>query len=119
MKYKIIKQNKHEIELEEITDTIQEIPSKKLRWGEVSSKVMNWNDAKLWCEKQGGRLPTLVELLQAFEDGTGGFKDDVYWSATTYKYDTAFAWRVNFNFGFVNGNNRSTYLFYARCVREL
>jgi hypothetical protein len=91
----------------------------KLIWGKSSTEKMNWQDAKEWCEQEGGRLPTRSELVQAYDDEEKGFKDDDYWSATTYRYNTASAWSVYFNSGFVGTYNKTTSLYYARCVREL
>ena len=61
--------------------TKQIIPEKTIYWGETAEKDMNWEDAKEWCEAQGGRLPTLVELLEAYEN-VDDFIASYYWSAT-------------------------------------
>jgi len=92
--------------------TIQEIPAKTLKWGKSSDKEMNWSEAKDWCEKQGGRLPTLIELLQAYED-VDGFKKDYYWSAT--EYSATLAWGVNFSTGGPDLDGESN-AYYVRCV---
>jgi len=42
-----------------------------------------------WCEEQGGRLPTLVELSQAREE-VDGFIASSYWSATEANANTAY-----------------------------
>lgn len=86
-----------------IKETKHEIPVKTLIWGESSKEKMTWEEAKKWCEEQGGRMPTRLELLQAYEDKVEGFKEDLYWSAT--ESNSTFAYYVNFNYG-------GTYLFY-------
>ena len=78
-----------------------------------TSKAMNWHDARKWCKKQGGRLPTLGELLIAYEDKTDGFKPSSYWSATEYGATTA--WSVNFSTG-VPGNYNKDFAGAVRCV---
>lgn len=46
-----------------------------------SNKKLGWNEAKEFCMKKGGRLPTVFELKNA---GTSNFKKyfkkDFYWS---------------------------------------
>jgi hypothetical protein len=42
---------------------------------------------------------------------------DNYWSATTYKNDTAYAWYVYFNGGGEGSSPKTSYSCYARCVR--
>lgn len=98
---------------------IQEIPAKKLVWGKVADRKMDWNEAVRWCKDQGGRLPTQIELLQAYEDKVEGFGQEVYyWSATTVSVYATSAWYVSMSVG-------STYGYYktnasnVRCIREL
>ena len=96
-------------------ETIQQIPAKTLIWGETADKKMSWGEAKEWCEEQGGRLPTRVELLQAFEANVEGFETYDYWSSTENVSD--FAWLVDFYNGYVNYGNKD-YSDYVRCVRD-
>ena len=104
-----------QLQPKESIETKQEITAKTLIWGETSKEPMTWEEAKEWCEEQGGRLPTRLELQQAYEDKVEGFKENCYWSAT--ENNRAFAYYVNF----YNGN---TYFFdktfapYVRCVRS-
>ena len=56
------------IETDEYIEIKHEIPGKTIYWGEEAPREMNWYEAKEWCEEQGGRLPTRLELLQAYED---------------------------------------------------
>ncbi len=97
---------------------IQKIPAKTLEWGQTCEDKLNWKDAKEWCVKQGKgwRLPTRLELLQAFYDKVPGFKiDDCYWSET--EYSATHAWYTYFTYGYQNGNNK-TNTYYVRCCRE-
>ena len=90
--------------------------TQKIIWGKTSKEILNWKDAKEWCEKQGGRLPTICELLQAFNDGIKGFKNLRYWSATGYRKNTNGAWNMFFNDGCVDYNYKDTGLAYARYI---
>jgi len=96
-------------------ETKQEIPAKTIYWGETSQKEMNWEEAKRWCEEQGGRMPTLIELQQAYEDKVDGFKEDYYWSAT--EHNSTYAYYVNFTNGLTYLNNRTS-ASYVRCIRR-
>jgi len=93
---------------------IQKIPAKVLRWGETCEKTLTWEAAKKWCEEQGGRLPTIVELLQAYEDKIEGFAADNYWSSV--ENYAAFAYNVNFSGGSVANFNK-TCANRVRCVQ--
>ena len=87
----------------------------KTNWGKSSKKEMNWQDARKWCKKQGGRLPTLGELLIAYKDKTKGFKPNSYWSAT--ENNATCAWYVYFSTGvpyFYHKNNATA----VRCVKK-
>lgn len=97
--------------------TRQIIEEKTLEWGDVSSEKMSWEDAKKWCEEHGGRLPTSVELLQAYTDKVGGFTQELYfWSATTYTNYQNIAICVDFGSGTVGANSKSS-SYYVRCIR--
>jgi len=90
---------------------VKQTTEKTIYWGETADKEMNWDEANDWCEEQGGRLPTRLELLQACE--VDGFLASFYWSAT--EYSSTYAWYV----GFSNGstyNNFKTSVLYVRCV---
>jgi hypothetical protein len=96
---------------------IQEIPAKTIEWGAESDKPMTWDEAVKWCEDQGGRLPTVTELLEAYidEDIRETFcQSNNYWSST--ETNSNFARNVYF----YNGNASSSYKdnnYYVRCVR--
>lgn len=99
--------------------TRQIIEEKTLEWGDVSSEKMSWEDAKKWCEEHGGRLPTSVELLQAYTDKVEGFAPaDYFWSATTDTYTgfQDFVMVVYFSNGSVNASSKTSSS-YVRCVR--
>ena len=115
-----VKDNLKEINklLEELKKepVIHSIPAKKLEWGACFGETMTWEDAKIWCKKQGAgwRLPTQMELLQAFEDKISGFQSPTYWSST--EGGTHAAWFVNFS----NGGSLITtkdYYYSVRCVK--
>ena len=93
----------------------QKIIVKTIKWGKTADKMINWVEAKEWCAEQGGRLPTRLELLQAYIDKVVGFKDDYYWSST--EYNTAGAWRQSFGTG-TQTSYYKTYSYYVRCVFE-
>ena len=96
-------------------ETIQQIPAKTIIWGEIADKKMSWGEAKKWCEEQGGRLPTRIELLEAFKTKIKGFKEGNYWSSTEDGSD--YAWFVGFNGGYVGIVNKGIG-YYVRCVRD-
>ena len=103
------------MDLEEIKETIQQIPAKTIIWGEIADKKMGWEEAKKWCKEQGGRLPTHIELLEAFKTKIKGFKEGCYWSST--EIDSGIAWDVYFDDGFVSIVNKGIG-YYVRCVRD-
>jgi len=100
---------------EKTKTTKHEIPAKTIYWGESSKKEMTWEEAKEWCEKQGGRLPTLIELQQAYADKVEGFVALHYWSAT--EPSSTLAYLVYFSSGTTLYNNK-TYACYVRCIRR-
>ncbi len=118
MKNIIIKGVEYELTpVKEKNWTKQIIKEKTLEWGDVSSEEMSWEDAKKWCEEQGGRLPTSVELLQAYTDKVGGFAPaDYFWSATAYTGYKNLAMDVNFGNGSVDAYYKTSGV-YVRCVR--
>ena len=97
---------------------IQEIPTKTLEWGETSEEEMSWQEAKDWCEEQGGRLPTQIELLQAYK-GRVTFPKDSFWSSTEHSNNSSGAWCVYFYYGSTTNNDKTLSSYYARCVRSV
>jgi len=92
-----------------------EIPGKTIYWGEEAPKEMNWYEAKEWCEEQGGRLPTRLELLQAYEDGIEGFSSGFYWSSSEDSSYTA--WYQDFDYGDQDSDSKSDD-YRVRCLRD-
>lgn len=84
---------------------IQKIPAKTLEWGNVSEKELTWKEAKEWCKQQGDgwRMPTRIELLQAYEDNCSSAED----SASA-------AWSVYFLNGTAYSSSYEPYIFYVR-----
>jgi hypothetical protein len=89
----------------------------KLEWKDTESNEMNWYEAKE-SEKDGWRLPTRIELLNAFDDGIEGFQVEFYWSSSDYIKDTSYAWLVNFNYGGMD-NDDKVCNYYVRLCREV
>jgi len=92
--------------------TKQTIPEKTIYWGETAEEELDWEEAKDWCESQGGRLPTLVELLEAYEN-VDDFIASNYWSAT--EFNSTNAYYVNF-FNCTTNFNYKTFTYSVRCV---
>jgi len=97
-----------------------------------SATTYTWENALTQCEGlifagySDWRLPNIKELMSIVDyqnynpsinttyfpaNGNGN-----YWSATTYVYNTSYAWRVYFGYASVDGSNK-TYGNYVRCVR--
>jgi hypothetical protein len=104
---------------QEVKENIkQTIPAKTLEWGAVSDTEMSWKAAKKWCAKQGEgwRLPTRVELLQAFDEGILTEDDRWFWSSTEAYNNAASAWFMSLSYGYTSSNTKVS-LTYVRCVR--
>jgi hypothetical protein len=80
-----------------------------LDWGKSSDKAMNFNAAKEYCEKEGGRLPTVGELQTILDRSMYNptadkniFKDvksEWYWTSTKYAGNSSCSWCVSFSLG--------------------
>lgn len=81
-------------------DFRNEMQSPKVKWIAHSDTPMTHEEAVKWCEEQGGRLPTIHELLDAYLENEEGFKNDWYWSSTLDKDESSIAYIQNF----LNGN---------------
>ena len=95
----------------------QTVPEQRLEWGRIAETLMDWKEAKKWCKRQGKgwRLPTVIELLQAFEDENNDFGMDSYWSSIE---DSGMNAR---NVYFTDGStyyHDKTFRGSVRCVRE-
>ena len=96
----------------------------KLQWGNTAEKLMTWQEASDYCKKlgKGWRLPTIQELTSCINyekhNPASGmdFKNDYYWSSTTYVYYTDYAWLVSFGSGSVDYGGKTGSL-YVRPVR--
>jgi len=93
-----------------------------------------WANAISQCENltyagySDWRLPNMKELfsLIKYQGSSGPYIDtsyfpntvnSAYWTSTTYASNTTSAMNVNFNYGNVNYNDKTTILNYVRCVR--
>ena len=105
---------------QEVKETKQHIKAKVLEWGAISDEEMNWKDANKWCAKQGEgwRLPTRVELVQAFDEGILTGDDRWFWSSTESYNNAANAWNVVLNYGSTNVTTKTSSNA-VRAVREI
>ena len=110
-----IEELKNYIKTLEKQEIKHEIPGKTIYWGEEAPERMDWYEAKEWCEEQGGRLPTRIELLYAYEDDIGGFSDGHYWSSSEYSSD--FVWDQDFDYGGQFDRNKG-HSHRVRCLRD-
>jgi hypothetical protein len=106
--------------------------STNLMWqDDVTPAQMNWTDALSYCENSnlGGfsdwRLPNFNELYMIADRTTfspaissvfTNVVSDRYWSSTTRKTATTYAWAVQFDNGTDNARVKSD-MNYIRCVR--
>jgi len=92
---------------------------KQLQWGKTADKRMSWQEAVDYCKAlgKGWRLPTRVELIDAYDSKVDGFEtDDYYWSSTTSVFNTENAWIVDCYNGYVNYYYKADN-YYVRPVR--
>jgi hypothetical protein len=96
-----------------------EIKGKILEWGDACPYKMTWEQAEIWCKEHGGRLPTNVELLIAYDQKIEGFLTEKYWStspiSTVYFKKKMYC---DFHYGhyfFTNPEECN----YVRCVRDV
>ena len=94
------------------------IKEQNLECGATSEEELNWDEAKEWCKKQGEgwRLPTRLELLEAYEQKIKGFTTSSYWSSTEGYSNNA--WYQDF---YVGNQYTLTKKFssYVRCIRSI
>jgi hypothetical protein len=109
-------------------------PKTGLMWQRGEPGVMEWEAAKIYCEKLalGGyrdwQLPDKETLRQMFAYREGGHYSEAelrrmfpgihssYWSSTTNVNYTPFAWSVYFSYGGGISRDKSS-PYYVRCVR--
>ena len=89
----------------------------KLEWKDTESEQMNWYEAKD-LEKGSWRLPTRIELLNAFDTNIEGFNKVYYWSLSDYIKDIGYAWLVNFNYGGMDTDDKVCH-YHVRLCREV
>ena len=77
-----------------------------------------WKKQLAWAKKQGGDLPTRLELSLAWHNCPEQFKKDWYWSNEQLAATSGCAWCQGFNFG-VQGFNTTNTKLRARAVRRL
>lgn len=77
-----------------------------------------WADAKAWAAKQGGELPTRMELLLLFKTQRGAFKERAYWSGEEFAGYDAYAWGQSF-YGGLQGSWHKAIELRARAVRRV
>ena len=97
--------------LKELRELTVKTPEKhNVEWGETNEKFINWEEAKIWCEeKDGWRMPTRTELIEAYDNKVGGFKYNYSWSATTCKPSPSDAYLVPFGYGYSTyGSKKNT-----------
>jgi hypothetical protein len=96
-----------------------EIKGKILEWGDASPYKMTWKQAKIWCEEHGGRLPTDVELLIAYEQKIEGFLPENYWSTSPIS-TVHFKKKMYCDFHYVHYYlTKPEECNYVRCVRDI
>ena len=83
------------------------IVGQRLEWKETCSKKLNWEEAKEWCKMKGDgwRLPTVLELLNAYYYKVDGFSLSYHWSST--EDSEADARGVDFSDGGVDYDNKT------------
>jgi hypothetical protein len=82
-----------------------------LVWRRATSELMTWHEARVFCAREGYRLPTMDELVssRAFVD------DGWFWSSTAGEEEETSAWVVTTD-GASNANRKAARA-RVRCVR--
>jgi len=88
----------------------------KLEWKETEINKISWDNAKK-LEKDGWRLPTKDELIDAYHNKVEGFKPKWYWSSSCY-WESLLVWCVDFDYGDVVNCKKSGDS-YVRLCREV
>lgn len=77
-----------------------------------------WGDARAWAEKQGGVLPSRIDMLVLWNRARDQFKQEAYWTGEEYARSAGYAWCQDFSYGNQGSYDKGTEL-RARAVRRL
>lgn len=77
-----------------------------------------WGDARAWAEKQGGVLPSRIDMLVLWNGARDQFKQEAYWTSEEYARAAGYAWFQHFGYGYQYYDVKDTEL-RARAVRRL
>lgn len=77
-----------------------------------------WKKQLAWAKKQGGDLPTRLELSLMWANCRDQFKKDWYWSNEQHAAFSDYAWCQGFGHGYQSGSHTHDEL-RARAVRRL
>ncbi|QRM21014.1 DUF1566 domain-containing protein [Dechloromonas sp. TW-R-39-2] len=77
-----------------------------------------WSAQMAWAKSIGGDLPTRAELLMAYETLPEAFQKTGYWSNTTHRSESGWAWFQHFGYGTQYYGHKDDEL-RARAVRRL
>jgi len=89
----------------------------KIEWSKITYESVTWYEAKK-LESKNWRLPTRIELLNAFDTNIENFNKGYYWSSSNYIKDTGYAWLVNFNYGGMDTDDKVCH-YHVRLCREV
>lgn len=92
-----------------------------------SEERLNFDEAQLFCQAEGGRCPTIDELTGIFLNkdkinasleaaGLPKLKESWYWSST--EYISNYAWELYMNYGYRDSTTKYNY-YYVRPVLAL
>ena len=87
-----------------------------LQWKETEPKKITFGEAQA-LQKNGWRLPTRVELIDAYDTNIESFKPEYYWTSTILREHPNLAWAVGFGDGGFLGNDyiKNCYHFVRLC----
>lgn len=84
---------------------------------------VDWATAVVYCDgltentHSDWRLPSYIELVNAYLTGVSGFQGDIYWSSTEYPNNPSIAYYVNMYDGYTSYFDKSDPISFARCTR--
>jgi hypothetical protein len=87
-----------------------------LEWNKTESNIKTWDEAKA-LEVDGWRLPTQVELKNAYGTKKEGFYTDFYWSSKSNGKNYAYA--VNLKDGFPASQSKKDCYSFVRLCKEI